>query len=61
MTELRYVADLPDLITAEDYAADPQGRLVRLRLKVTADGVEILGDAARPEEIERLLTVLDPR
>jgi hypothetical protein len=61
MTEVRYVADLPDLIGADDYAGDPAGRLVRLRLSVTAEGVEILGDALRVDELERLLAQLDPR
>lgn len=60
MTERRYVADLPDLIQPEDYAADLAGRLVRLRIRVTEDGVEVLGDAVRPLELEALLEGLDP-
>ena len=60
MTEIRFVADLPDLITAADYADDPAGRRVRLRLTVTVDGLEILGDALRPDDLERLLLALDP-
>src|SRR3712207_6755848 len=31
MTEFRFVERLPDLIQPEDYAAHPDGRLVRLR------------------------------
>lgn len=55
-----FVEHLPDLIAPEDYAADPAGKRVRLRLKVTQDGVEILGDAPRAAEIEALLAGLDP-
>ena len=58
--KVRYVAELPDLIDAADCAADPGGRLVRLRLSVTDEGVEILGDALRPEDLDRLLLALDP-
>ena len=61
MTERRYVEDLPDLIMPEDYAGDPKGRLVRLRITVTEDGVEVLGDAVRPVELEALLEGLDPQ
>lgn len=60
MTERRYVADLPDLIAPQDYAGDPAGRLVRLRIRVTEHGVEVLGDAVRPLELEALLRGLDP-
>jgi hypothetical protein len=61
MTAIRFVNQLPDLIEPAEYAGDPQGRRVRLRLRVTPDGVEVLGDAVRPEELERLLRALDPK
>ena len=51
----RFVAELEDLIQPEEYADHPQGRLVRLRISVTPDGVRILGDAFRPEVLEQLL------
>lgn len=60
MTDHRFVTNLPDLISAEQYAADPEGRRVRLRIRVTPNGVEVLGDAVRPDELERLLLALDP-
>lgn len=60
MTERRYVAELPELIAPPDYAGDQAGRLVRLRIRVTEDGVEVLGDAVRPLELEALLLGLDP-
>jgi hypothetical protein len=60
MTEHQFVDHLPDLITPEEYASDPEGRRVRLRIRVTPAGVEVLGDAVRPEELESLLGALDP-
>jgi hypothetical protein len=58
MTEHRFVAHLPDLIHSEDYAGDPDGRRVRIRIRTDAHGVEILGDAMRPAELETLLEAL---
>jgi hypothetical protein len=60
MTARRFVADLPDLIQPEDYAADPRGRRLRLRIRASADGVEVLGDAMQVQELERLLAGLSP-
>ncbi len=59
--ERRFVDKLPDLIEPEEYAGDAAGRRVRLRLRVTAEGLEIAGDAVRPEELDRLLEGLDPQ
>lgn len=53
-----FVPHLPDLIDSREYAADPDGRKVRVRVRVTAEGVEVLGDAVRPGELEALLEVL---
>jgi hypothetical protein len=55
-----FVASLPDLIDAGEYAAQPHGRLVRLSVRVTESGVEILGDGLRPAAIEAVLGALDP-
>jgi len=60
MTRYQFVDHLPDLIQPDEYAADPSGRRVKLRLVITDRGVEILGDAVRPEELERILLGLDP-
>jgi hypothetical protein len=60
MTRYQFVDHLPDLIQPDEYAADPSGRRVKLRLVITDRGVEILGDAVRPEELERILLALDP-
>lgn len=59
MSTTRFVSGLPDLIVPEEYASDPQGRRVRLRIQATADGVAVLGDAVRPEALERLLRELE--
>jgi hypothetical protein len=50
-----FVAELPDLISPDSYAGDPSGRQVKLRIRMTTDGIEILGDAVRPQEIEKIL------
>lgn len=60
MNEFRFVEDLPDLIQPEDYPDHPAGRLVRFRISVTGDGVEILGDAFRPDALEEILRRLGP-
>jgi hypothetical protein len=51
---------LPDLIQPEEYPRDPDGKRVRVQIRCTADGVEILADAMRPIAVERLLESLDP-
>lgn len=58
MTRREFVEDLPDLIEPERYAGDPAGRLVRLRISVTDQGVEILGDAFRPAQLEAMLAAV---
>lgn len=60
MSGYRFVENLPDLIQPAEYADNPEGRLVRLRISVTGDGVEILGDAFRPEVLEEILRRLGP-
>lgn len=60
MSERRFVPDLPDLIQPEEYPQDPGGRRVRLRIRHTRDGIEILGDAVRARELESLLERLGP-
>lgn len=60
MTEYRFVENLPDLIQPEEYEEHPDGRLLRFRISVTGDGVEVLGDAFRPEVLEAILRGLGP-
>jgi FtsH ternary system-associated peptide len=54
------VTNLPDLIFPEEYDEHPRGGLVRLRLTPTSDGVEVLGDAFRPDVLEEVLSALGP-
>ncbi len=58
-TPVRYVAELPDLV-GWDEAERAGGRLLRLRLRVTDEGVEILGDSPSPDQLEGLLQELGP-
>jgi rRNA processing protein Krr1/Pno1 len=60
VTEYRFVQELPDLIGPEEYAEQPAGDLVRIRISVGDNGVELLGDAIRPEVLERILVSMGP-
>jgi hypothetical protein len=60
VTGYKFVGHLPDLIGPEEYARQPDGGLVRIRICVGDDGVVVLGDAIRPELIERIMEALDP-
>lgn len=53
-----FVESLPDLIEATEYEDYPTGDLVRLRVTVSDDGVEVLGDGLRPELIEAVLAAI---
>ncbi|MGW4942365.1 radical SAM-modified peptide, FtsH ternary system-associated [Actinoplanes sp. NPDC004185] len=56
MTDVpKYVDHLPDLIQPDEYDDHPDGNLVRLRVRMTEHGLEILGDSMRPEVLEALL------
>ncbi|MER6183270.1 radical SAM-modified peptide, FtsH ternary system-associated [Streptomyces sp. NPDC001652] len=59
-TEYRFVEDLPDLIDASEYDEHPDGRLVRLRITWDEQGVQVLGDAFRPDQLEALLEKMGP-
>ena len=52
---IRIVADLPDLMRAEDYQDAAAFKKVRFRLTLNDDGLEILGDSLYVEPLERLL------
>jgi hypothetical protein len=56
--EYVFVRELPDLITPEEYGDHPDGRLVRFRIAVTGDGIEIVGDSFRPAAVEQILAAL---
>lgn len=52
---VRFVSHLPDLMTAEDYAAPTEVKKVRVRITVTDEGIEILSDSPYPALLEELL------
>lgn len=58
MAEHEFVESLPDLIEPQEYEGDPHGRRVRLRVRWTETGLEVLGDAVRPEELEQILEAM---
>jgi hypothetical protein len=60
MTTPRFVSRLPDLITPEDYQSTFEGSHVKLRLRVTDDGLELLGDSMNPAALDALLALLEP-
>jgi len=55
----KYVDRLPDLITSEDYQKAHQQKKIRFQLKISEEGLEILGDSPYPDELDRLLDALD--
>ena len=56
----KFVNHLPDLITEADYQDDPAKQKVRVQVRTTPDGVEILGDSMYAHLIEALLSDLEP-
>lgn len=57
----REIADhIDDLIHPEDYAADPEGRKIRIEIRFTDDGVRVVGDSQRARELEEFLSKLEP-
>ncbi len=56
----KYVTQLPDLITRDDYKEADQRKLVRLQLRMTDQGLEIIGDSQHPHLLDELLESLDP-
>ncbi|MDJ0680789.1 MAG: hypothetical protein QNJ18_13090 [Xenococcaceae cyanobacterium MO_167.B52] len=55
-----FVSHLPDLIKEEDYLECTEQKKIRLRIDMTDDGVEILGDSMYAHLVEELLAQLGP-
>ena len=55
-----YVGHIPDLMTWDDYEVSHERKLVRFRLTVTEQGLEIIGDSPYPHLLEELLAKLGP-
>ncbi len=52
--KIKYVTHLPDLIQPEDYS-EAERKKIRLQIRITDDGIEILGDSMYPQLLEKLL------
>lgn len=62
--DIRFVPHLPDLLEPDEYAQDdpaPGARLIKVQIRVTAEGVTILSDTQTPLELEALLARLGVR
>jgi len=53
--KIAYVNHLPDLINEDDYHDAPEKKKVRIRISMTGNGVEILGDSMHAALLEQLL------
>ena len=60
LPQATYVNHIPDLMTWEDYEVSHERKLVRFRLTVTDQGLEIVGDSPYPHLLEQLLAKLGP-
>ena len=58
VTQYLFVEHLPDLIHPDNYPSDREGRLIRFRIRVAPNGIEVLGDAARAKTVEQVLESL---
>ena len=52
--KVKFVDKLEDLIQPEEYENENSGK-IRIRIKKTMSGVEILGDALNPQLLEKIL------
>lgn len=55
---MKIVNQLPDLMTAEDYREPGENRKIRVRITVTEQGIEVLGDSMYPQLLEKVLQEL---
>lgn len=54
----RFVEHLPDLITEADYQDPPDQQKIRVRISLTHEGVEVLGDSMYAALLEQMLADL---
>lgn len=57
-SKTRFVSHLPDLIKEEDYLECTEQKKIRLRIDLTDEGVDILGDSMYAHLVEELLAQL---
>jgi hypothetical protein len=54
----RFVSYLPDLITQEDYLSSPEEKKIRVRISISEQGIEIVGDSMYAHLVEELMAGL---
>ncbi|KPA18890.1 hypothetical protein MHK_000896 [Candidatus Magnetomorum sp. HK-1] len=52
---IKYVSHLPDLITYEDIVKENGQKRIKIRIELTENGVEILGDSPFDQSLDDLL------
>lgn len=57
-TSIKFVDHLSDLITEEDYLDTSSGKKIRIQIRWTEKGLEILGDSMHGPLLEKLLAKL---
>ncbi len=60
-TKIKYVEHIPDLMDWDDYEVADKKKVVRVQLRVTDEGLEIIGDSPYPHLLEDLLAGIDPK
>lgn len=55
LLHIRFTDSLPNLITPADYRQDDHGCKIRIRIRQTEEGIEIIGDSRHIAELETLL------
>ena len=58
---VQFVDHIPDLMTWDDYDVAHEKKVVRFQLRVTDEGLEIIGDSPYPGLLEELLAGIDPK
>lgn len=55
LPKILFTDSLPNLITPDDYRQEDSGCKVRVRIRQTDEGIEIIGDSRHIVELETLL------
>ena len=58
---IQHATDIPDLMNWDDYEGVELKKHVRVRIRVTEEGIEIIADSPYPQLVEELLARLDPK
>lgn len=55
----RFVDHLPDLINPEDYCRENNRKKIRVQIKITDQGIEIVADSPYPFLLDKILAQLE--